>query len=158
MRKAKLLAAALLSAGMLLAPSAQAAGGGVRVGTLSCNVAPGWGHVVASNRQMNCLYRPYHRGAERYVGTLSRYGVDLGHTRGGTLVWAVVAPTSNVGRTALEGNYGGLSANATLGVGGSANVLVGGFDRSIALQPLSVEGNSGLAIAAGVGYMRLRAA
>jgi len=158
MRKAKLLAAAFLSAGMLLAPSAQAAGGGVRVGTLSCNVAPGWGHVVSSNRQMHCLYRPYHRGAERYTGTLSRYGVDLGHTRGGTLVWAVVAPTSNVGRTALEGNYGGVSANATLGVGAGANVLVGGFDRSISLQPISVEGNSGLALAAGVGYMRLRAA
>jgi len=158
MRKAKLLAAALLSAGMLLAPSAQAAGGGVRVGTLSCQVAPGWGHVVASNRQMNCMYRPFHRAAEHYTGTLSRYGVDLGHTRGGTLVWAVVAPTSNVGPTALEGNYGGVSANATVGVGGGANVLVGGLDRSIALQPLSVEGNSGLALAAGVGYMRLRAA
>lgn len=158
MRKLKLLAAAVLSAGMMLAPSANAAGSGVRVGTLSCNVAPGWGHVIASNRQMNCMYRPYHRSAEHYTGTLSRYGVDLGHTRGGTLVWAVVAPTSNVGRTALEGNYGGVSANATLGVGASANVLVGGFDRSIALQPLSVEGNSGLAIAAGVGYMRLRAA
>src|SRR5262249_51320069 len=147
--KAKILVAALLTAGMLIAPSAQAARGGVRVGTLSCNVAPGWGHVVASNRNMNCLYRPYHRGAERYVGTLSRYGVDLGHVRGGTLVWAVVAPTSNLGRTALEGNYGGVSAGATLGVGGNANVLVGGLDRSIALQPLSVEGNSGLALAAG---------
>jgi hypothetical protein len=158
MRKAKLLGAALLSAGMLLAPSAQAAGGGVRVGTLSCNVAPGWGHVVASSRQMNCTYRPFRRGAEHYTGTLSRYGVDLGHTRGGTLVWAVVAPTSNVGRTALEGSYGGLTAGATVGVGGDANLLIGGFDRSITLQPLSVQGNSGLALQAGVGYMRLRAA
>lgn len=69
-----------------------------------------------------------------------------------------MAPTSNVGRTALEGNYGGLAANATVGIGVGANVLVGGLDRSIALQPLSVEGNSGLALAAGVGVMRLRSA
>jgi hypothetical protein len=158
MRKAKLLAAALLSAGMLFAPSAQAAHGGVRVGTLSCNVAPAWGHVIDSKRNMNCLYRPYHRGAERYVGTLSRYGVDLGHTRGGTLIWEVVAPTSNVGRSALAGNYGGVTAGATVGIGGDANVLVGGFDRSITLQPLSVQGNTGLALQAGVGYMRLRSA
>src|SRR5262249_54035979 len=127
MRKAKLLAAALLSAGMMLAPSVSNAGpSGVRVGTLSCNVAPGWGHVVASSRNMNCLYRPYHRGAERYTGTLSRYGVELGHTRGGTMIWAVVAPTSNIGRTALEGNYGGVTAGATVGVGGNANLLIGG--------------------------------
>src|SRR5262249_60345444 len=123
----------------------------VRVGTLSCNVAPGWGHVVTSNRNMNCMYRPYHRGAERYVGTLSRYGVDLGHTRGGTLIWAVIAPTSNVGRTALEGNYGGVSADATLGVGAGAHVLIGGFDRSITLQPFSVEGNTGVALSAWAG-------
>jgi hypothetical protein len=158
MRKAKLLAAALLSAGMLAAPAAHAAPGGVRVGTLSCSIAPAWGHVIDSQRRMNCTYRPYHRSAERYTGTLSRYGVDLGHTNSGTLVWAVIAPTSNLGRTALEGNYGGVSAAATLGVGGSANVLIGGLDRSIALQPLSVEGNSGLALAAGVGVMRLEAA
>jgi len=141
-----------------LAPQTQAAQSGVRVGTLTCHVQGAWGHLVASNREMNCMYEPYHRTAERYVGSIQRYGVDVGHVNNATLVWAVVAPTSNVGRTALEGNYGGLSANATVGIGLGANVLVGGLDRSIALQPLSVEGNSGLALAAGVGVMRLRAA
>jgi hypothetical protein len=159
MRKAKLLAAALVSASMLLAPAAAQAGpSGVRVGTLTCSVAPGWGHVVTSERRMNCMYRPYHRGGERYVGTFSRYGVDIGHTRGGTLLWAVVAPTSNIGRSALEGDYGGVTAGATVGIGGDANLLIGGFDRSITLQPLSVQGNSGLALQAGVGVMHLRAA
>ncbi|MBS0384499.1 MAG: DUF992 domain-containing protein [Proteobacteria bacterium] len=141
-----------------LTPQTQAAQSGVRIGVLTCHVRGAWGHLVASSRRMNCVYEPYHRRAERYIGTLSRYGVDVGRTNNGTLVWAVVAPTSNVGRTALEGSYGGLAANATIGVGAGANVLVGGLDRSIALQPLSVEGNSGLALAAGVGVMRLRAA
>ena len=107
---------------------------------------------------MNCTFHPIHRGTEHYRGTLTRYGVDVGYTSRGELVWAVVAPTSNVRRTALEGDYAGASANATVGVGAGANVLVGGFDRSIALQPLSVEGNTGLALAAGVGVIRLRAA
>ncbi|HWA00658.1 MAG TPA: DUF992 domain-containing protein, partial [Caulobacterales bacterium] len=75
----------------------------------------------------------------------------------GTLVWAVVAPSSNVGRTALEGSYGGVSADATVGVGGAAHILVGGLDRSITLQPLSVEGNTGVALAAGVGVLHLKA-
>ena len=158
MRKT-LLAAALMATSMFaIAPQTQAAPGGVRVGTLTCHVKGAWGHLVASNRRMNCLYEPYHRTAERYVGTIQRYGVDIGRVNNATLIWAVVAPTSNVGRTALEGNYGGVSANATVGIGVGANALVGGLDRSIALQPLSVEGNSGLALAAGVGVMRLRAA
>jgi len=158
MRKAFLAAAVAATSLFALAPQTQAAQSGVRVGTLTCHVQGAWGHLVASNREMNCMYEPYHRTAERYVGSIQRYGVDVGHVNNATLVWAVVAPTSNVGRTALEGNYGGVSANATVGVGLGANVLVGGLDRSIALQPLSVEGNSGLALAAGVGVMRLRAA
>ena len=158
MRKAMFAMAVAATGLFALAPQTQAAQSGVRVGTLTCHVQGAWGHLVASNREMNCMYEPYHRTAERYVGSIQRYGVDVGHVNNATLVWAVVAPTSNVGRTALEGNYGGLSANATVGIGLGANVLVGGLDRSIALQPLSVEGNSGLALAAGVGVMRLRAA
>ena len=158
MRKAFLAAAVAATSLFALVPQAQAAQSGVRVGTLTCHVKGAWGHLVASNRRMNCMYEPYHRAAEHYTGTIQRYGVDIGRVNNATLVWAVVAPTSNIGRTALEGNYGGVAANATVGVGVGANVLVGGLDRSIALQPLSVEGNSGLALAAGVGVMRLRAA
>jgi len=158
MRRTTMLKSALLAASVLaLSPAANAAEG-VRVGTLTCNVESGWGHVVASRRDMDCAYQPRGRDAERYVGTIQRYGLDVGHTRGGTLVWAVIAPSSNVGRTALEGNYAGLSANATVGVGGAVHALVGGLDRSITLQPLSVEGNTGLSLAAGVGQMRLKAA
>jgi hypothetical protein len=157
MRKGTLLKTALIAASMLaMAPSANAAAG-VRIGTLTCNIESGWGHVVTSSRDMECSYQRRNREVETYVGEIERYGVDLGHTRGGTLVWAVIAPSSNVGPTALAGSYGGVSANATLGVGGAAHVLVGGLDRSITLQPLSVEGNTGVALAAGVGVMHLRA-
>jgi Protein of unknown function (DUF992) len=157
MRRGTFLNAALVAASALAMASAAHAKAGVRVGTLTCTVEPGWGHVIASSRDMDCTYQPQHRRAEHYTGEIKRYGVDLGHTRGGALVWEVVAPTSNVGRTALEGAYGGVSADATVGVGGAAHVLVGGLDRSITLQPLSFEGNTGLALAAGVGVMHLRA-
>jgi len=158
MRKGTLLKSILIAAGTLaMASGANAAGPGVRVGTLSCHVAPAWGHIVASSRDMNCTYQRHDHRAEHYTGVIDRYGLDLGHTRGGTLLWEVIAPSSNVGRTALEGSYGGVSADATVGVGGAAHVLVGGFDRSITLQPLSVEGNTGVALAAGVGVMHLKA-
>ena len=60
------------------------------------------------------------------------------------------------GRGALEGDYAGATASATVGVGLGANVLIGGLDKSIALQPLSVSGNTGLNIAAGVGVITLK--
>src|SRR5262245_20248263 len=128
MRRGTLLKSALLAAATFALASSANAASGVRIGTLTCSIESGWGHVVASRRDMDCVYQPRHRDRERYTGVVERYGVDLGHTRGGTLVWAVIAPTSNVGRTALEGTYGGVSANATVGVGGAANVLIGGFD------------------------------
>ena len=40
-----------------------------------------------------------------------------------------------------------LPASATVGVGLGANVLVGGSGNSIALQPVSIEGTTGLNVA-----------
>ena len=102
------------------------------------------------------MFRPDHEGHEHYTGELRRYGVDIGYTSNATLIWGVVAPTSDIGTGALEGDYGGASAQVTAGLGVGANALIGGFDRSIALQPVSVEGNTGLAVAAGAGVITLR--
>lgn len=157
MHKKNLLLAGFIAAAMVtFAAPANAADDGVQVGTLECKVEDGWGHIVASSRDMDCLYRPVDGGPEHYTGELRRYGIDIGYTSDARLIWAVVAPSSDVGTGALEGDYGGASAQITAGLGVGANALVGGFDRSIALQPVSVEGNTGLAAAAGVGVMTLR--
>lgn len=159
MRNSNLLKAGLAAAALLaFAPAAYADNPGVRVGTLECDIDAGWGHVIASDRDMDCVFRPVDGRSEHYTGSMRRYGLDLGYTGDGALIWAVVAPTSEVERGALEGDYGGASASATIGVGLGANVLVGGLDKSIALQPVSVEGNTGLGVAAGVGVMTLRRA
>src|SRR5258706_3979394 len=136
MRKTFLAAALMATSMFAFAPQTNAAQSGVRVGTLTCHVKGAWGHLVASNRRMNCMYEPYHRAAEHYVGTIRRYGVDICHVNNATLVCAVVAPTSNVGRTALEGNYGSASANAAASISARADRLVVGLELSIWLQPL----------------------
>jgi hypothetical protein len=92
-----------------------------------------------------------------YVGSITKFGLDLGATAGGEMVWAVFAPT-NRKFGALAGDYGGATAEATVGVGLGANVLVGGSDRTVALQPVSVQGQAGLNVAAGVTDLRLRPA
>jgi hypothetical protein len=138
-----------------VSPPAQAQGG-VRVGTLTCNVASGWGFVFGSSKALRCTFAPAPRGAENYAGTINKFGVDIGYTQGGVLVWAVFAPTANLAPGALNGNYVGATGSATIGVGAGANVLVGGSNSTISLQPVSIEGNTGLNVAAGIGSINLR--
>ena len=145
------------ASGLLWAGGAVAAPHGVKVGELTCNVASGWGFVFGSSKDLHCTFRPSGSGhAEHYAGSISKFGVDIGYTEGGVLVWGVFAPSSDMKASAVQGDYGGATAGATVGVGVGANVLFGGLDKSIALQPISLEGNRGLNVAAGIGAISLR--
>lgn len=139
-----------------LSGAANAAPAGVKVGTLTCNVASGAGFIFGSSKDLRCTYEPTKAAVEHYSGTISKWGVDIGYTGKGRLIWAVFAPTSDVRPGAIEGEYAGASAQANIGVGLGANVLVGGLDKSVALQPLSVEGSTGLNVAAGIGQISLK--
>jgi Protein of unknown function (DUF992) len=141
---------------MLLSFAAPAGADGVKVGTLTCHVASGWGFVFGSSKDMRCNYSPSGGPGEHYVGTISKFGVDVGYTSSAVIIWEVFAPHSGIKRGALQGGYGGATASVTAGVGAGANVLVGGFDRSITLQPLSISGSTGLNLAAGIGAMSLK--
>lgn len=127
---------------------------GVNVGSLTCNVAGGMGFVFGSSRDMTCTFAGNDGAGQRYKGTINRYGVDIGFTKEATMVWLVFAP-GKVAPGALAGTYAGASAAVSAGVGVGVNALVGGGNKQITLQPLSVEGNVGLNIAAGVGEIKL---
>ena len=152
-----MMGAAVAVAALAVSSAADAAPHGVRVGDLTCNVASGWGFVFGSSKDLHCTYRG-NGHFEHYTGSISKFGVDVGYTEGGVLVWGVFAPTSDMRKGALEGDYAGASAQATVGLGLGANVLVGGLDKSIALQPISVEGTKGLNVAAGIGSISLKSA
>jgi len=125
-------------------------------GTLNCDVSGGIGFIVTSQRQVNCLFTPsYPAPPEQYVGTITKVGLDIGFTGAGQLVWSVLQSTTRR-RGVLAGSYAGASAEATIGAGLGANVLVGGNDRSVALQPLSIQGQVGLNVAAGIAEISLQ--
>ena len=153
----KLLASVALVGALGLTVPAQAydRDGGVKVGTLACRQEAGWGLVLGSSRRLRCTFTNGER-IEHYEGSVTKVGVDLGYQGAGTLVWSVIAPHSDTPRGALSGHYGGVTAGAAVGVGLGANALIGGFDRSIALQPVSVQGTTGLEVAAGIAGMTLR--
>jgi hypothetical protein len=128
----------------------------VQAGSLTCDVSAGIGLIIGSQRNVSCTFTPSSPGPiEYYTGTISKIGIDLGVTAGGVMVWLVFSPTNRpVG--GLSGNYVGGSAEASVIAGVGANALIGGSNRAIALQPLSVSGQVGLNIAAGVAGLDLR--
>jgi hypothetical protein len=153
--RAATLAVALVALSALAQPAL--AQSNVKVGALRCDVAGGLGMIITSAKDMRCVYTSSRGYAERYTGTIRKFGLDIGQTGRGVLTWAVFAPTAGPGRGALAGDYVGADASVALGAGLGANALVGGFQRSFTLQPLSVEAQSGVALAAGVASMTLRA-
>jgi len=122
----------------------------VRAGYLTCHVASGWGFVFGSSRTVNCTYTRDQSHTEYYSGSITKFGADIGYLSSAVMLWAVVVPTTDLGEGALAGHYGGATASVALGVGAGANILVGGFKKSIALQPVSIEGQNGLNVAAGI--------
>lgn len=128
----------------------------VKAGVLTCQVSSGWGFVFGSTRALKCTYSDSGGSVEHYNGHINKFGADIGFHNGGIMAWAVLAPTSNVAKGALAGSYGGLTAAAAVGVGASANLLVGSNSgQTISLQPLSVEGMTGLNVAAGIAQITL---
>jgi hypothetical protein len=142
---------------MLAAAPPALAQGRTQVGTLSCHISPGVSFVVGSSKTLDCVFSGGGDYRELYAGTVNRVGIDLGFTSGGQLVWAVFAPTNVMRPGALAGNYVGASAEATAGAGLGANALVGGSNRTISLQPLSVQGQTGIGLAAGVAAITIDA-
>ncbi|MCK9915901.1 DUF992 domain-containing protein [Microbacteriaceae bacterium K1510] len=143
--KKSLLALAAVAIATLATVPAEAR---VRAGTLTCQVAPGVGLIVGSQRALECQFQS-RRHREHYTGRVNRVGLDIGFTSGQQIVWAVFA-SARPGRGALAGNYVGATAEVSLAAGLGANALIGGFRRSIALQPLSVGTQTGVNLAVAV--------
>jgi hypothetical protein len=150
---ASLTSALAISA--LIASAATAQSGG-KVGTLSCDVSAGVGMILTQKQTLRCIFTPVSGGpVDLYTGRIDEFGVALGAVQQGHLIWGVIAPASGVPHGALAGTYAGLGAEATAGAGLGANALIGGTGRAFSLQPLSVEGQTGLNIAGGITTVTL---
>jgi hypothetical protein len=120
-------------------------------------VSGGIGFVFGSSKDLDCIFTATDGKAQRYTGTINKYGVDIGFTKQAHILWLVFAPGS-IAPGALAGDYGGATAGAAVGAGVGANVLLGGSNKQITLQPVSVEGSVGLNVAAGVAAVTLQPA
>jgi Protein of unknown function (DUF992) len=136
---------------------ADAAPAGIKVGVLSCDVSGGL-DIIRSSHSLSCSYiGTGSQTSEHYMGHISSLGANLGYTKAAKMAWAVFAPSSDFKAKALQGEYGGVTAGAAVGVGVGANALVGGLDKSISLQPVSISGSEGVNIAVGISAIKLTA-
>jgi hypothetical protein len=152
------VAVAVIAATLLSATFVQAQPRQLQVGQLTCSLSASVGLIVASQRNVNCIFRgaPGAPG-EAYTGTMTRVGLDVGFTTGGVISWTVFADTNRYAGM-LAGAYGGPTAEASIGAGLGANVPVGGSRRTVALQPVSIQGQVGLDIGAGISELELHPA
>ena len=157
MRRSLVIAAlAATVLGGLTSADAQAPATPVRVGVLECRGGTSVGFIVGSVTHLGCVLRVDGMPEDRYIATIQKVGLDLGITTETALAWAVYSPVAQLGPGDLSGNYAGAQGSASLGVGAGGNVLVGGSNNSISLQPLSLQGQVGVNIAAGLESLELR--
>ena len=157
MRRSLILAGvAMATVASLAGASAQQPMQRVQIGVLECRGGASIGFIVGSVTNLGCVLRADGMPDDRYIATIRKVGVDLGITQESALAWGVFAPTARLGPGALSGNYAGAQGSASVGVGVGGNVLIGGSDNSIALQPLSVQGQVGINVAAGLESLELR--
>lgn len=128
----------------------------VQVGVLECRGGASIGFIVGSVTNLGCVLRAEGQPEDRYIATVRKVGLDLGITQESALAWGVFAPVARLGPGDLAGNYAGVQGSAAIGVGAGGNLLVGGSNNTIALQPLSLQGQIGLSIAAGLESLELR--
>jgi hypothetical protein len=139
---------------------AQAQANWTQVGMLTCKLNPSIGFIIAGHQSMECRYVPSNQAdpPQAYQGALNTVGIDIGISVGGVLAWTVFAPTVGIPAGALAGEYVGASGDLGIGLGAGANVLIGGSARTVALQPVSVEGSIAVNVALGVSGLKLRPA
>jgi len=134
---------------------------GTKIGVLTCNSVPGSGLnlLIHSTVDLKCKFESTDgSGTEHYVGeTGIGLGIDINYNLERHLIFTVFAADTARGNHKLAGKFGGAGGSATVGVGVGAQVLVGGSNRSVSLQPV-IEGSSGFGVSGGLTYLFLQAA
>jgi hypothetical protein len=153
----RLILASLAALGLLAGVGQAEAAARVKLGVLSCDIQGGVGYIIGSSKDMVCWFHGDGYRPETYHGTINKYGLDIGVTHHTHLEWLVFAATNTrYYRHALAGEYIGGSAEGTIGVGVGANWLIGGSHRSFALQPVSVQAQTGFDLSLALSNLTLR--
>jgi len=133
---------------------------GTKIGILTCKTVPNSGVnlLIHSTVDITCRFESTDgSGVEHYVGeTGVGFGIDLSYNINKQMVFTVFAADTVNGSHKLAGKYGGAGASVSAGVGGGVQLLVGGSNKSVSLQPV-IEGSTGIGASVGITYLFLQA-
>jgi LysM repeat protein len=147
---------AAVSASFLATASTTASARRLDAGLLKCEVDGGVAYVFGSTKDLHCVFYKSGGSTEAYQGKIKKFGLDIGATGGGYIVWTVIAATKRLPRSGLAGSYVGANVDASVGVGAGADVLVSTSLKTLSLQPLSLQGETGLNLAVGIAKVELQ--
>ncbi len=129
----------------------------LEIGLLTCHLTDRTNLVIVSETEFSCVFEHTDdRQKERFSGVVDKIGLDLTFKEDETLKWGVLAPSIDAEVSAMEGVYVGIGAEVGVVKGGSANLLVGGLDKSFALQPFAVSGSDATGAALAVESFKLK--
>jgi hypothetical protein len=151
----KLMLAYVAGCGLGMAPLS-ALGQTATIGTLQCHLSGGVGMILIENQALDCVYKGLSGPQQHYIGRLTNVGANIGISGPGEMIWEVVTATNKVGPGDLAGDYAGAQGSVAVGGGVGGAVLIGGSNKSISLQPVSVSVGSGLNLSAGFGNLNLQ--
>ncbi|MBB4349405.1 DUF992 domain-containing protein [Aliirhizobium cellulosilyticum] len=134
-----------------------AAAASTEVGHLECDVSSSIGVIIGGQQEASCVFVPAD-GAPTvpYKAKITEFGLDIGEISKAKMTWLVFAPSFR-DHASLNGTYTGVSADAALGVGAGAKVLVGGLNGTISLQPITLQVEEGINLAVGISSLTLHA-
>lgn len=150
----RIVAAAFGTVAMLWVSGANAQSA-IKLGTLTCTGGEGVGLVLGSKKSYECRFVGSDGASDGYTATVTKIGLDVGVTAKATMVWTVLAASQPRAPKALAGSYVGATADTSLGLGAGVKVLVGS-QNSVTLQPVSVQGQTGVNLAVGVAELTLK--
>ena len=147
---------AILTAVVALGATEASAQSRTRAGVLTCNVAGGIGLILGSQKATVCIFDPRRGRNERYTGVIRKFGLDIGATQRACHQMGGVLRRQSCARLACRHLCGGKRRGDRRRWARRECARSAGNNRTVALQPLSVSGQTGLNFALGVGDLELR--
>ena len=129
----------------------------VKVGELDCSVSDVDKTLFATHLVLDCSFIDSNgKKAGTYQATIDRKGLAVGNIKATEFRW-IVGTLGDPANVKLDGTYAGAEVGVSVGAGGGANYLTGGFDGKLSLQPYSGEGKTGFGLDLGGQELVLKA-
>ena len=129
----------------------------VELGVLSCKSVVGsrLNLVIRSTVDVKCEMKYSGGEVERYKGeTGIALGLDLSFKDNEEIAFTVISASEvKVGSYPVTGKYIGAKATVSAGIGLGAAALIGGSNDNFGLNPLALETNQGVGVAADIGFI-----